>query len=151
MNLLLKKILLVLLFFLITFCSVKKINKVHGIVSLELKSKTIIEGVQNKNDIIKNLGPPPLQEFTDKNTWIYLEVVETRNIYGSKKLLVNNTLILNFDNKGILLSKKILNINEMNDIAFDKDQTKSYGINNTVLKNILSSTRKRMENARKKN
>jgi len=38
-------------------------------------------------------------------------------------LLVNNVLILEIDNKGILISKKLLTKNEMNRLTFDKNIT----------------------------
>ena len=39
---------------------------------------------------------------------------------------------------------------EMNDIKFAKEKTRSLGVKDTFTKNLLSSTRQRMENARKK-
>ena len=38
-------------------------------------------------------------------------------------MLVNNVLILEIDNKGILISKKLLTKNEMNRLTFDKNIT----------------------------
>ena len=104
-----------------------------------------------KNDVIKNLGPPPLKEFNNSDIWIYFEVRDTRNIYGTKKIVANNTLILQFDNKGILAKKIFLNKDQMQNIQFEDNETISRGIDNSLLKNILSSTRKRMENLANKN
>ena len=145
MKLLLQKIVIILIFLSITFCSFKKIDDVHGIVNLDNKYKTLREGVTNKNDVIVDLGPPPLKEYQNLNTWIYVEVRTTRNIYGAKEILSNNTLILSFDEKGLLSKKKFLNKDQMNAINFDKNDTISLGVDNNLLKDVLSSTRKRIQ------
>lgn len=86
MNFFIKKVLTLLIFTLVTFCSIKKVDNVHGIINLDNKAKSLNEGLINKNDVIKNLGPPPLKEFNNSDIWIYFEVRDTRNIYGTKKL-----------------------------------------------------------------
>ena len=151
MNFFIKKVLTLLIFTLITFCSIKKVDNVHGIINLDNKAKSLNEGSINKNDVIKNLGPPPLKEFNNSDIWIYFEVRDTRNIYGNKQITANNTLILEFDNKGILSKKVFLNKDQMQQIQFEDNETISRGLDNSLLKNILSSTRKRMENLRNKN
>ena len=45
---------------------------------------------------------------------------------------------------------EFFNLNSMKDIKFAKEKTKSLGVKDTFTKNLLSSTRQRMENARKK-
>ena len=151
MNFFIKKVLTLLIFTLVTFCSIKKVDNVHGIINLDNKAKSLNEGSINKNDVIKNLGPPPLKEFNNSDIWIYFEVRDTRSIYGNKQITANNTLILEFDNKGILSKKVFLNKDQMQQIQFEDNETISRGIDNSLLKNILSSTRKRMENLRNKN
>jgi len=151
MNFFIKKVLTLLVFTLVTFCSIKKVDNVHGIINLDNKAKSLNEGLINKNDVIKNLGPPPLKEFNNSDIWIYFEVRDTRNIYGTKKIVANNTLILQFNNKGILAKKIFLNKDQMQNIQFEDNETISRGIDNSLLKNILSSTRKRMENLANKN
>ncbi len=62
-----------------------------------------------------------------------------------KKLIINNVLILEIDNSGILLSKKFYNKEDMNDIKFDNDQT---GINyskKSFVYNVLSSLRQKID------
>ena len=64
---------------------------------------------------------------------------------GQKKLIVNNVLILEIDNTGILLSKKFYDKNDMNEINFDQDVT---GINyskRSFIFNVLSSVRQKID------
>ena len=55
-----------------------------------------------------------------------------------------------FDKYGIVKNFEFFNLNDMNNIKFAKEKTRSLGVKDTFAKNLLSSTRKRMENARKK-
>ena len=150
MNFIIKKFLILLIFNLVVFCSYKKINNIHGIVNLDNKAKYLEEGTSNKNDVIKNLGAPLLKEINNLDIWLYFEVRDTKNIYGSKKITVNNTLILEFDEKGLLSKKIFLNKDQMKRIEFSSDSTVHKGMENTLLKNILSSSRKRIDNLSKK-
>ena len=145
MKLLVKKIIIILIFLSITFCSFKKIDDVHGIINLDNKFKSLEEGVTNKNDVIVDLGPPPIKEYQNLNTWVYFEVRSSRNIYGFKEILTNNTLILNFNEKGLLSKKIFFDKTKMKSIKFDEKNTISMGVNNNLLKDVLSSTRKRMQ------
>jgi len=62
---------------------------------------------------------------------------------GIKKIEKNNVLVVSFNNKGILEEKKILNLNNMNNIKYVKEITKKdYKQNNTIYK-ILSSLREK--------
>jgi len=70
-----------------------------------------------------------------------------KKTFGKKKIIKNTLLILDFDSRGILITKKILNKNEFNKIAFDESETKSFGLDNSFSKRIFSSVRKRAQNA----
>ena len=64
---------------------------------------------------------------------------------GKKKLLTNNVLVLEIDNKGILLSKKFYNKDDMENIVFDETQT---GINyskRSFIYNFLYSLRQKID------
>ena len=43
---------------------------------------------------------------------------------GKQKIIKNNILIVEIDNSGILRSKKLLNLNDMNDLKYFKKTTK---------------------------
>tara|TARA_B100000575_G_C22626020_1_gene387810 strand:- start:19 stop:402 length:384 start_codon:yes stop_codon:yes gene_type:complete len=122
---------------------------VHGVSNLKNKILLIKANKTNKNDIIRILGPIPVVNKND-NRWAYFEVRESRTKYGKKNIYVNDYVEIYFDKYGIVKEFQFFNLNSMNDIKFAKEKTKSLGVEDTFSKNLLSSTRKRMENARKK-
>ena len=84
------------------------------------------------------------------NRWAYFEVRETKTKYGKKEVYVNDYIEIYFDKYGKVKKFEFFDLNNMNDIKFAKEKTRSLGVKDTFTKNILSSTRQRMENARKK-
>ena len=123
-----KKILL-LSFLLLASCSLEKVILHHGVHNLEDKQSKLRINYTNKNDIFKLIGPPSTKSTFDNDVYIYIERKTSGSKLtklGSKTLVKNNVLILELDNKGILLSKKFYNKNDMNKINFDKNET---GIN----------------------
>ena len=84
------------------------------------------------------------------NRWAYFEVRETKTKYGKKNVYVNDYIEIYFDKYGVVKKFEFYNLNNMNDIKFAKEKTRSLGVKDTFTKNLLSSTRQRMENARKK-
>tara|TARA_B100000427_G_C15188317_1_gene454815 strand:- start:137 stop:541 length:405 start_codon:yes stop_codon:yes gene_type:complete len=118
----------------------------HGFISLQAKFEKITINKTNKNDILKIIGPPSSISNFDKNKWFYIQTKkENQSLFklGIKKIEKNNILIVKFNNKGILERKKILNLNDMNDIKYSKDITeKEFKQNNTLYK-IFSSLREK--------
>ena len=138
-------IFLFLLLFIVN-CSSNKVSNTHGFTSLQAKYERIIINKTNKNDIYKILGPPSTISNFDENKWFYIQTrKENQSLLrlGIKKIEKNNVLIVSFNNKGILEEKKILNLDDMNDIKYVKEITKKdYKQNNTIYK-ILSSLREK--------
>ena len=62
---------------------------------------------------------------------------------GIKKIKKNDILIVKFNNRGIIEDKKILNINDMNDIKFSKDITEKEFKQNDILFKVFSSLREK--------
>tara|TARA_A100001015_G_scaffold32404_1_gene35950 strand:- start:189 stop:650 length:462 start_codon:yes stop_codon:yes gene_type:complete len=144
-----KKILIFFLALIMTSCTLNKVDNVHGVSNLKNKISLIKNNKTNKNDIIQIFGPMPVIDKKD-NRWAYFEVRETKTKYGKKNIYVNDYIEIYFDKYGIVKKFEFFNLNNMKDIKFAKDKTKSLGVKDTFSKNLLSSTRKRMENARKK-
>jgi hypothetical protein len=110
----------------ITNCSLNPVVNHHGVHNLDLKQSKIIIGVTNKNDLIKIIGPPMIKSYIDENVLIYIEKKTSSSKlskFGKQKLLVNDVLVLNFDNKGILINKLLLSKEEMNNIVFEEKIT----------------------------
>ncbi len=132
-----------------TSCTLNKVDNVHGVTNLKNKITLIKTDKTNKNDIIRIFGPIPVIDKKE-NRWAYFEVRETKTKYGKKDVYVNDYIEIYFDKYGIVKKYDFFNLKNMNNIKFAKEKTKSLGVKDTFTKNILSSTRQRMENARKK-
>ena len=142
-----KKLLLLLLFFLAS-CTLNKVVQHHGVHNLEKKQTKLKINYTNKNDIIELIGPPSSRSTFDNDVYIYIEKKTSSSKItklGKKKLITNSVLVLEIDNKGILLSKKFYNKDDMNNIKFDDGQT---GINykkKSFIYNFLSSLRQKID------
>ena len=139
------------LFFTLFFasCTLNKIDNVHGISNLKNKIKLIKINETNKNDILKIMGPAPIKTKEDKR-WTYFEVRETKTKYGKRDIYLNDYVEIFFNNYGIAKKIDFYDLEKMKNIKFTEEKTKALGVKDTFSRNLLNSTRKRMENARKK-
>ena len=142
-----KKILLLSLI-LLASCSFNNVVQHHGVHNLEKKQTKLKINYSNKNDIEKLIGPPSTKSVFDNDIYIYIERKTSNSKllkFGQKKMLKNNILILELDNKGILVSKKLFDINDMNEIKFDDKQTEINYSKRSFIYNFLSSLRKKID------
>jgi len=127
-----------------TSCSFNKVVKHHGVHFLDKKQKKLEILSSNVNDTKKILGPPSTINTFDNDIWIYLErktTVSQIRTLGKRKLLVNNVLILEFDNRGVLVKKDFYNKDEMNNLKFAKNKTSVLNKKDTFMKNLITSLR----------
>ena len=142
-----KKSLIILLIFL-TNCSLNKVVQHHGVHNLEKKQVNLKINYSNKNDIIKLIGPPSTKSSFDNDVYIYIERKTSSSKLtklGKKTLIMNNVLVLEIDNKGLLLAKKFYDKEDMKEIEFDNQIT---GINyskRSFIYNFLSSIRQKID------
>jgi outer membrane protein assembly factor BamE (lipoprotein component of BamABCDE complex) len=122
---------------------------VHGVSNLKNKIKLIKINKTNKNDIFKIMGPAPIKNKDDKR-WTYFEVRETKTKYGIRDIYLNDYVEIFFNNYGIAKKIDFYDLEKMKNIKFTEEKTKTMGVKDTFSRNLLNSTRKRMENARKK-
>ena len=142
-----KKILLLTLLIL-SSCSFNKIVLHHGVHNLEEKQTKLKINQTNKNDILKLIGPPSTKSTFDNDIYIYIErKTSGSNLakLGKKKLIENNVLVLEIDSKGILLSKKFYDKNDMNSINFDDGETGIEYSKKSFIYNFLSSLRQKID------
>ena len=100
--------------------------KHHGVHFLEVKQKKIVVNKTNRNDLYKELGPPSTVGTFDNDMLIYIErKTSTSKItkLGKKELLTNDVLILEVDKRGIIISKKFLNKDDINEMKFINNTT----------------------------
>ena len=65
-------------------------------------------------------------------------------IFGKRELIINNVLVLEIDNRGLLAKIDFYDIEDMNKIKFDKDNTEiSYG-KRSFIYDFLSSMRQKI-------
>ena len=141
-----KYILILILFFTLS-CSLNKVKNNHGVLSLENKISKIIINKSNTNDIINIFGPPSTKSTFDNNLWIYIERKKVnRSIFklGNKKIVKNNVVILEIDNKGILKKKEIYDLNKMNKYKFSENTTQDSYEKNSYIYGVLTSLREKM-------
>ena len=111
---------------------------------MEKKEKKIIVEKSNINDILNIFGEPSTKSSFDNDVWIYIErKITNTHFFGRRKLITNNVLVLEVDHRGILAKKDFYDINDMNDLNFDKDRTESLKKRNFIY-NFLSSMRQRI-------
>jgi len=133
----------------LTSCTLNKIDNIHGVSNLKNKSKLLKIDKSNKNDIIQLLGPAPIKNEKEKK-WSYFEVRETISKFGKKEIYVNDYIEIYYNKYGLITKLDLYDLQSMQKINFTENTTKSLGVKDTLTKNLLNSTRKRMENARKK-
>src|SRR6056300_772844 len=142
------------IFFIIlvtTSCSVKPINKYHGVAFLEKKQKELLINKSNKNDIIKILGSPSTQSILEDDLWIYIENRKSKSSIlklGKEIVLTNNVLVLEIDKKGILKSKKFFNIDDQNDYSFNESVTAKSDKDSFVY-GVISSLRQKIDSPKR--
>ena len=142
-----KKLFIIISFFLISNCTLKKVVKHHGVHFLDKKENNLELNVSNKNDILRVLGPPSTKSSFDNDVWIYIERKTTKSSLiklGKKKTIVNNVLILEISNKGLLVKKDFLDINDMKQIKFSSKETEVSYSKNSFVYDFLSSMRQKM-------
>ena len=136
------KKLLIIVFLLTISCSTNKVVKYHGFSSLEAKSNDIIISKSNKNDVTNLFGKPSSISLFDENTWFFIQREKVnRSIFrlGKQKTLTNNVLEINFNNYGIVETKKLYNIEDMNELDISKDKTENMAIKKTGINSLFQS------------
>ena len=141
-----KKIFILLIFLFTLNCSINKVSNVHGFRLLETKYNKIELNKSNKNDIRKLIGPPSsISKFEDM--WIYIERKKTNQSLlklGKKKLSRNNILILEFDKRGLVAEKKLLDINDMKDLEIAEKKTIKKFRQDNYLYDIFTTLREKI-------
>ena len=123
----------------------------HGVHNLEKKQNKLKINKSNKNDIIRQIGPPSINSTFDTDVYIYIERKTSTSKFtrlGKKKLLVNNVLILEINSKGILINKKFYNIDSMQDIDFENNITESSYAKKSFINDFLYTLRQRIDDPR---
>ena len=141
-----------LLLVILTSCQRKEIIKTHGISYLEKREKLVLINKSNKNDVVKFLGQPATKGMSNNNIWIYIERTQRKGKMlqlGKNQLTKNNTLVLEFNEYGILADKNFYNIKDMKKIEFTENITINEIKKQNFIYSFLTSVRQKMSNNRK--
>jgi Small protein A (tmRNA-binding) len=141
------RLLIIIFFLILSSCSLNKVQKHHGVHFLEKKNNQLIVKETNKNDVIEILGIPSTTSKFDNDVWIYIEREISRGKlldFGKNVLVKNDILILEIDNRGILVSKKFSNIKDMQNIEFSDKVTESNRRKHDFIYSFLSSLRQKV-------
>ncbi len=140
------------LFFILIACQLQEPYKNHGIIFLENRSKQVILGKTNKNDVINLLGQPHSKSISNSDEWIYIERTLSKGSFhklGKNVLKTNNVLVLTFDKYGILKEKDFLDKSSINRLKFSKKITENNLSKKSFVQNLLQSVRSKMYQNRK--
>ena len=143
-----KKIIFLSIVLFLSNCTLNKVVQHHGVHNLEKKQLKLKVNSSNKNDITKIIGPASTKSSFDNDVFIYIERKTSSSRLtklGKKKLLTNNVLILEMDEKGILVSKKFYDKNDMKNIEFEESITSTDYSKRSFIYNFLSSLRTKID------
>ena len=142
-----KKILLLSLI-LLSSCTLDKVVKHHGVHNLEKKQEKLKINITNKNEIIQLMGPPSTKSFFKNDVYIFIERKTSSSKItklGKKELLINDVLVLEIDNRGLLADKKFYNKEDMNNIDFSNQITDANYSKKSFIYNFLFSLRQKID------
>ena len=144
-SLIMRNLLLISLFIVITNCSLNLVDDHHGVYFLEKKIKKIQVNTTNKNDLVKIFGEPSTKSSFDNDVWIYIErKITNTHFMGRRELVINNVLVLEVDERGLLAKYEFYNIEDMNKLKIDSDAT-SVGYNKkSFVYDFLASMRQKI-------
>ena len=142
-----KIILFISIFLVITNCNLKQNIEHHGVHMLEEKVKKLTINEDNKNDVIRVLGPPSVESNFDNDLMFFIErkiLVRGLTRLGKRQILTNNVLIAEVDNRGILVKKEFIDLNQMNDLEISTRITEIDYQKTSFIYDFLSSMRQKV-------
>ena len=119
----------------------------HGVHFLDKKQEKLTVNKSNKNDILKLLGSPSTKSTFDNDLWIYIERKTDNSSltkFGSERIIVNNVLLLEINNMGLLEKKEFLDLTNMQKLKFAEQITENQYKKNTFVYDFLSSMRQKI-------
>ena len=146
-----KKIILLCVLITITNCSLKNIEKTHGVALLENKSEKLIKNKTNKNQILEYLGPPSTKNIFDNSVWIYIgKKTRKKSLLKLAKTedVENNVLVLEIDRRGILVEKKLYTLENTQNINFSEKITTKTDKDSFVF-GVVSSLRQKIDSPKR--
>ena len=140
-----KNIFLISLLLVLSNCSLNLVDDHHGVYFIEKKMKKIQVNSTNTNDLIQIFGEPSTRSSFDNDVWIYIErKITNTHFFGKRELIVNNVLVLEIDERGLLAKIDFYNKEDMKQIKFDKDKTSIVYGKKSFVYDFLASMRQKI-------
>ena len=144
-SLIMRNIFLISLFLIFSNCSFNLVDDHHGVYFLEKKIKKIQVNSTNKNDLVKIFGEPSTKSSFDNDVWIYIErKITNTHFMGRRELVVNNVLVLEIDERGLLAKVEFYDIEDMNKLKIDPEATNVGYNKKSFVYDFLSSMRQKI-------
>tara|TARA_Y100000591_G_C21608366_1_gene581547 strand:- start:7 stop:471 length:465 start_codon:yes stop_codon:yes gene_type:complete len=143
-----KNFIFIILSFFLFQCSLNKVVLHHGVHNLDKKQTKLKINITNKKDILELIGPPSTNSTFDNEVYIYIERKTSSSKLtklGKKTLLKNNVLVLEINQKGLLVNKTFYDINDMKDIDFEETITRVNYSKKSFIYNFLSTLRQKID------
>ena len=140
-----KKFISFLLFLLTLNCSLNKVSNTHGFRYVEKSYNKIQINKSNKNDVKKIIGPPSSKSDFDE-VWFYIERKKTNQSIiklGKKKIEENNIIIIEFSDTGIVKNKRLLSLDDMNELKIAEKKTEKKFREENLLYDIMTTLREK--------
>ena len=121
--------------------------------SLEIKAKKIVVEQSNKNDVLEIIGRPSTVSLFDSNDWFYIEREKTnQSVFklGKSKINKNNVLEISFNEYGIVETKKLINIDNMNKLKVEKKITEKNYDKRSGIGKLLKSLEQKINSPKTK-
>ena len=131
-----------------TNCNLNKVIQHNGVHNLEKKQSKLKINKSNRNDIIKIICPPSTKSTFDNDVFIYIERKTSSSKLsklGKRVLILNNVLILDIDKRGILVSKKFYDKNDLMKIKFEENTTSSNLTRKSFINSFFYTLRQRID------
>ena len=97
---------------------------------------------------MKIIGPAAIKSTFDNDVYIYIERKTSSSRLsrlGKRALIVNNVLILDVDQRGLLVNKEFYNKDDMQNIKFDENKTTADYSRSSFVSSFFFSLRQRID------
>ena len=139
---------IIFIFFITIACSSNKVVNNHGLLALEKKANKIEISKTNKNEILTTIGNPSTKSLFDDDTWYYLQTETVNQSFfklGKSKIKKNNVLEISFDKYGIVKTKKLFELENMNDLDLAKGNSGKTYQNKSYYQKLLNSLKQKID------
>ena len=132
-----KYIFILLLLLGLTACEGKEY--LRGNIPLESQWNKIIAQQTTQREVLSYIGSPSTVETFGQNIWYYIGQRRTQTAFLKPKIESLKVHIVIFDTNNVVQDKKILNEETLKKIAYNDDETGTFGHDVSVIQQLLGN------------